>query len=67
MKDSTIFSLVYSVVKHWNGGFTIPGRVEGKTAHCTQCHHMVYKVVVSQRLNLIISEVYYNLSDPVIP
>lgn len=65
MKDSTIFSLVYSIVKHWNGGVSIPGGVEVKTAHGSHCHHMVWKVV-SQRLDLIISEVYYNLCDSVI-
>lgn len=66
MKDGTIFSLVCRVVKHWNGGVTIPGGVEGKAACGTQCHHMIYKVVVSQRLDLMISEVFYNLGDCVI-
>lgn len=48
MKDSGIFSLVYRVVKHWNGGVTIPGDFKGKTACGTHCHDVIYKVVVSQ-------------------
>lgn len=66
MRDSATFSLVYRVVNRWNGGVTIPGGVNGKTVPCTQCHCMIYKVAVSQRLVLIISEVFYNLNDPVI-
>lgn len=55
------FFLVYRVVEHWNGDVTIPRGVKLNTTRGTQCHYMIFFKVVSQRLDLIISEVIYNL------
>lgn len=50
-----------------NGGVTILGSVQETTGQDNLCHDLFDKVVIDQRLDLTILEVFSNLNDSVIP
>lgn len=61
--DVHVFALACQCGITFRGGVTTPGGVQGMTECGTQCSAPVDEVVISQKLDLMIMEVFSNLND----